>query len=169
MEKEQDIVERLRGNYVTGLDGQRDFSPYVLPISIEAADEIERLRKLLVKAEKYKPGDRVCIARMIPPEDIPVGTIGEIIGWDDDTDSYLVKWESESGNGLYDSCDIMRAPENNQAKRIERLILACIKWADNLDLLVSADGCEVSDMIGGQDGELGRIYTLTKQVEVDRE
>ena len=38
----RDIAQRLRGHYSTGLGDRRDFSPFVPPICIEAAEEIER-------------------------------------------------------------------------------------------------------------------------------
>jgi len=40
-----DIVERLRGNYISSLDGSvREFKAWIPPISLEAADTIEQLQ-----------------------------------------------------------------------------------------------------------------------------
>ena len=47
------LVERLRGNYVNGLTGDvRSFAPFIQPISLEAANEIERLQGLLKQFSK---------------------------------------------------------------------------------------------------------------------
>jgi len=47
------IQDRLRGHYVTGINGRRDFSPYVPPISIEAADRIDALEDLIKVCQIY--------------------------------------------------------------------------------------------------------------------
>lgn len=42
-----DLIDRLRGKYAVGPDGEfgtRDFSEFIPAISLEAADEIERLQ-----------------------------------------------------------------------------------------------------------------------------
>jgi hypothetical protein len=48
-----DLEQRLRGFYTTGINGARDFSPYVPPIAIEAADRIAELESELA-AEREK-------------------------------------------------------------------------------------------------------------------
>ena len=75
---ELDLVDRLRGIYKIGPDGEygkRDFSEFVPAISLEAADEIERLKSAIAEKDREIERYRSDLYEIcnVPPTVLPVG------------------------------------------------------------------------------------------------